>query len=198
MTLFMGSTVAPLPTLPVLIFFAELSVVTISTIRIIFISRGNRVLAPILGFFEICIWLFAIGQIMQNLTDLACYVAFAAGFTIGNLFGLLIEKKLAIGTLLVRIISRKEIEDLIDMLKAAEYGVTSIDAAGTTGPVKVVLTIIKRKELPNILTIIKAFDPRAFYSVDEIQSAGAGIFPATRRRSRGMISGPLRLIRPAA
>jgi uncharacterized protein YebE (UPF0316 family) len=156
------------------------------------------VLAPILGFFEICIWLFAIGQIMQNLTNVGCYVAFAAGFTIGNLFGLLIERKLAIGTLLVRIISRKEVDDLIDMLGAAEYGVTSIDAEGTTGPVKVVLTIIKRKELPNIVTIIKAFDPRAFYSIDEIQSAAAGVFPAARRWNRGLVAGPLRMIRPAA
>jgi uncharacterized protein YebE (UPF0316 family) len=198
MNLLAGSSVAPLPILPLLIFFAELSVVTISTIRIIFISRANRVLAPILGFFEICIWLFAIGQIMQNLTNVGCYVAFAAGFTIGNLFGLLIERKLAIGTLLVRIISRKEVDDLIDMLRAAEYGVTSIDAEGTTGPVKVVLTIIKRKELPNIVTIIKAFDSRAFYSIDEIQSAAAGVFPAPRRRNRGLVAGPLRMIRPAA
>jgi uncharacterized protein YebE (UPF0316 family) len=198
MTLLIDATISHLPILPLLVFCAELSVVTISTIRIIFISRGMKVLAPILGFFEISIWLFAIGQIMRNLTDVGCFIAFAAGFTAGNLFGLVIEKKLAIGTLLVRIISRREVADLIAMLKAAEYGVTSLDAEGTTGPVKVVLTVIKRKELHNMLTIIKAFDPRAFYSVDEIQTAAAGVFPAAKRRGRGWIPGPLRIIRPAA
>src|SRR5947209_2547847 len=63
---------ATFPLLPLLIFCAELCVVTISTIRIIFLSRGMKTLAAILGFFEITIWLFAIGQIMRNLSDFGC------------------------------------------------------------------------------------------------------------------------------
>jgi uncharacterized protein YebE (UPF0316 family) len=145
-----------------------------------------------LGIFEISIWLFAIGQIMQNLSNLGCYLGFAAGFTTGNFFGVLIERKLAIGTALVRIITNKETGELIAGLKAAEYGVTSIDAQGATGPVKIVLTVIKRKELAAVLAIIKHFDPRAFYSVDEIQSAAAGIFPAGRGRAKAILPSPFR------
>jgi uncharacterized protein YebE (UPF0316 family) len=179
-------------TLPLLVFLAELCVVTLGTMRIIFISRGMKVLAPILGIFEISIWLFAIGQIMQNLSNLGCYLGFAAGFTIGNFFGVLIERKLAIGTALVRIITHKKTGELIAGLKAAEYGVTSIDAQGATGPVKIVLTVVKRKELSAVLAIIKRFDPRAFYSVDEIQAAAAGIFPAARGRVKAILPSPLR------
>jgi uncharacterized protein YebE (UPF0316 family) len=179
-------------TLPLLVFLAELCVVTLGTMRIIFVSRGMKVLAPILGIFEISIWLFAIGQIMQNLSNLGCYLGFAAGFTIGNFFGVFIERKLAIGTALVRIITHKETGELIAGLKAAEYGVTSINAEGATGPVKIVLTVIKRKELAAVLAIIKRFDPRAFYSVDEIQSAAAGIFPATRGRAKAILPSPFR------
>ena len=94
-----------LPILPLLIFFAELIVVTISTVRIIFVSRGRKYLAPVLGFFEITIWLFAIGQIMQNLSDLGCFVAFAGGFTVGNFLGVLIEQRLAIGHAVVRLVT---------------------------------------------------------------------------------------------
>src|SRR5438045_1109329 len=79
--------------LPLLVFFAELCVVTISTLRIIFISRGMKYLAPLLGFFEITIWLFAIGQVMQNLNDAGCFLGFASGFTLGNFLGVLIEKR---------------------------------------------------------------------------------------------------------
>src|SRR5205823_2012095 len=100
------SAVSPnMSTLPLLVFLAELCVVTIGTIRIIFIARGMKVLAPVLGFFEVSIWLFAIGQIMQNLSNLGCYLAFAGGFTAGNFLGVLIEKRLGLGTLVVRVIT---------------------------------------------------------------------------------------------
>jgi uncharacterized protein YebE (UPF0316 family) len=173
-------------------------VVTLGTIRIIFVSRGMKVLAPILGTFEITIWLFAIGQIMQNLSDLGCYLAFASGFTVGNFLGVLLEKRLAIGTLVVRTITNRDAGGLIERLKAGGYGVTILDAQGATGPVKLVFTVIKRKELPNVIAHIKAFDPKTFYSVDEIQSAESGVFPTDRRRGLGALPGLRRVFRPAA
>jgi uncharacterized protein YebE (UPF0316 family) len=189
---------ANLSALPLLVFVAELCVVTLCAIRIIFLARGMKILAPILGFFEVSIWLFAIGQIMQNLSDLGCYLAFAGGFTAGNFLGVLIEKKLAIGSVVVRAISRRDVRELLDALQAAEYGVTTIDAQGATGPVKIVFTAVRRKELDSVVSIIKAFDPKAFYSVDDLQSLEAGIFPTARGRLRGILPSPLRLFRSAA
>jgi uncharacterized protein YebE (UPF0316 family) len=191
-----GTTPLTLPGLPLLVFLAELCVVTLCTIRIIFVSRGMKVLAPILGFFEVTIWLFAIGQIMQNLSNLGCYVGFAGGFTLGNFLGVLIEKKLGIGTVVIRTITGKDARELVEGLQGAGYGVTSVDGQGATGPVTIVLTVVKRKEMGNVLTIVKGFDPRAFYSVDEIQAAGAGVFPAPRKRTRGLVPIPLQLALP--
>jgi uncharacterized protein YebE (UPF0316 family) len=95
-------------TVPLLIFAAEVCVVTLSTVRIIFISQGRKFLAPLLGFFEVGTWLFAIGQVMKNLNDPSCYLAFAAGFTLGNFLGILLEGRLALGTLLVRVITPRD------------------------------------------------------------------------------------------
>jgi uncharacterized protein YebE (UPF0316 family) len=166
--------------LPISIFFAEMLVVTFGTIRIIFVSRGKRLLAPALGFFEITIWLFAIGQIMQNLTNLGCYVAFAGGFTVGNFLGILIESKLAIGNLVVRLITNKNTDELVSKLRRAGYGVTCIDGRGATGPVQIVLTVVARKQLANVLDLIQCFDTRAFYSVDDLQKACQGVFPDSK------------------
>ena len=152
--------------LPLLVFIAELFVVTISTVRIIFISRGRKILAPILGFFEVSIWLFAIGQIMQNLTNVGCYLAFAGGFTVGNYLGVLIEKKLAIGHVVVNIITKKNSGGLVESLRQADYGVTTMDGCGSTGRVEIIFTIIKRRELEAVIGLILDFDPRAFYSVN--------------------------------
>jgi uncharacterized protein YebE (UPF0316 family) len=151
-------------------------------------------LAASLGFFEVSIWLFAIGQIMQNLSDLGCYIAFASGFSLGNFLGVIIEGKLALGNVAVQVTSRKNASELIESLKLEGYGVTTLDAHGATGPVQVVLTIIKRKELDNVIAIVKQFDPRAFYSINDLQSAAEGIFPDTRKSTLGIVPGLQRLL----
>jgi len=189
---FANSPAPASPFLPLLVFVAELCVITLSTVRIICLGRGQKVLASAIGFFEVSIWLFAIGQIMQNLSNLGCYLGFACGFTAGNFLGVLVERRLGLGTLVVRIITPQEAGRLVERLRAAHYGVTCIEGEGAAGPVTVVLTVIPRKELAGVVAIIKEFDPRCFYSVDDLQSAEAGVFPEERGGLRGAVPGPLR------
>jgi uncharacterized protein YebE (UPF0316 family) len=188
-SLLMGGTssAGPCAYLPFFIFGAEVCVVTISTVRTIFVARGMRYLAPVLGFFEVSIWLFAIGEVMKNLSDFTCSLAFAGGFTLGNFLGILVEQKLAMGSAVVRIITRRDATELIEWLREAGFGVTSVDAHGATGPVQMVFTVVKRKRLGEVLTLAKRFDPRVFYSVDDIQSAADNVPTPERRRLRGLI-----------
>jgi uncharacterized protein YebE (UPF0316 family) len=180
------SNLTALPVLPLLVFLAELCVVTLSTLRIIFLSRGSRYLAPFLGFFEITIWLFAIGKVMQNLGDVSCFLGFAAGFTLGNFVGVRIEQWLALGNVVVRTITGRDATDLVESLRESRFGVTTLDAEGAKGPVTMVFTVVRRKELDLVLDLIRRFDANAFYSVDEIQAAGPRVFPE-RKRLRGVI-----------
>jgi uncharacterized protein YebE (UPF0316 family) len=190
--LFADSDVPASPWLPLVVFAAELCVVTLSTVRIICLGRGQKALASGIGFFEVSIWLFAIGQIMQNLSNLGCYLGFAGGFTAGNFLGVLVEQRLGLGTLVVRVITPREAGTLVERLRAARYGVTCLEGEGAAGPVTVILTVIPRKELAGVVAIIKDFDPRCFYSVDDLQSAEAGVFPEARGGLRGAVPGPLR------
>lgn len=171
-----------MPYLPLFIFFAEMIVVTLSTLRMIFIARGMKVLAPILGFFEITMWLFAIGEVMKNLNDFRCSLAFAGGFTLGNYLGILIEQTLALGSVVVRTITHKDASGLIRELRDANYGVTCLDGQGATGPVRLIFTIVPRRELNQVIRMLKRFDPAVFYSVDSLQTAAAGVTPSPRRR----------------
>ncbi|MCK5000444.1 MAG: hypothetical protein KAS23_12960, partial [Anaerohalosphaera sp.] len=88
--------------LPLLIFLARVVDVSMGTVRIVFVSRGFKFLAPVMGFFEVLIWILAISQIMQNLNNPACYVAYAGGFAMGNFVGMWIAEKLTLGVVLVR------------------------------------------------------------------------------------------------
>jgi uncharacterized protein YebE (UPF0316 family) len=183
--------------LPILVFLAETCVVTLCTVRTICIARGRKGLAAALGFFEVSIWLFAIGQIMQNLADVSCYLAFAGGFSLGNFLGVTIEAKLALGNAVVQITAKKDTNDLIGNLKDAGYGVTVLSANGATGPVQVVFTVVKRKELKKVVFIIKSFDPKAFYSVNDLQLAAEGISPRTDNTTQRTVPNLLRLLVPA-
>ena len=172
--------------LPIMIFCARICDVTMGTIRVIFISKGIRYLAPIIGFFEVIIWLLAIGQVMNNLTNVVSYIAYGAGFASGTYIGMVIEEKISLGLTSVRIITREDPADLMNYLRTHDYGVTSIDGEGATGKVKMVFTIIKRQDLPHVISIIKQFNPTAFYSVEEVKSVAEGVFP--ERRSWGVFS----------
>jgi len=155
--------------LPLLIFFARVCDVSLGTIRIIFVSKGLRYLAPIIGFFEILVWLMAIGQIMQNLTNIYYYVFYAGGFAMGNLVGILIEEKLSIGTVGIRVITRREAKELIDALRRADFGVTAVDADGAKGKVKIIFTVVNRQNIQEVIKIVKQHNPKAFYSIEDIR-----------------------------
>jgi uncharacterized protein YebE (UPF0316 family) len=173
------------PVLPLLIFLAEVCVVTLNTLRMIFIARGTKYLAPALGFFEVLIWLLAISQVMKNLDNTACFIAFSLGFTLGNFLGIMIEQKLALGMAIVRVITNRPAHALIERLRAAHFGVTAVAGQGATGPVQIIMTVVKRRQLTDVFDLIETHHPNAFYAVDELQSTSDGIFPS---RGSGAIS----------
>ncbi|MCE1255293.1 MAG: DUF2179 domain-containing protein [Anaerolineae bacterium] len=163
--------------LPIIIFFARISDVTIGTIRIILVSRGKRNIAPLLGFFEVLIWIVVIGQLVQNLESVTSYVGYAAGFAAGNFIGMYIEDKLAMGSVIVRVFMPEHGNELVTLLRSAGYGVTCFQGEGASGPVMMVFTIIKRKALKNVIYIIHSINPKAFFSVVAVSLKKSGVFP---------------------
>ena len=168
--------------IPVLIFFARIADQSIGTLRIIFLSKGYKFIGPILGFFEVIIWLLAMGQIMQHLNNIWCYLAYGAGFATGNYIGMILEERLSLGTVLVRIVPKKDTTDLVTSLTLGNFGVTHLNAEGPKGPVKIVLTIVKRKQLGQIIQLINFHNPNAFYTIEEIKLVSHGVTPEEKRR----------------
>lgn len=166
--------------LPLLIFAAETCVVTFGTLRSIFVARGLKKFAVVLGLIESTFWLFAIGQVVSNLSHLPCSIAYAVGFTCGNFMGMTIEEKLAIGTQVVRIITSKPAEQLVTQLNAADFGVTCVEGDGATGPVNVIFTIVKRKQMKEVLRMMSQFDPHLFYTVEDVRTSRKGVFRERR------------------
>jgi uncharacterized protein YebE (UPF0316 family) len=163
--------------LPALIFFSRILDVSIGTLRIIFVSKGKKRIAPVLGFIEVFIWILVIGQIMENADNIICYIAYAAGFASGNFVGMLIEEKIAIGNLIIRIITQKDATELINALNQNNFGVTSVEATGSKGRVHIIYSTIKRSNLESVVKIIQEFNPKAFYTIEDVRFVNEGIFP---------------------
>jgi uncharacterized protein YebE (UPF0316 family) len=164
--------------LPLLIFFARIIDVTLGTMRIIFVSKGQRLIAPILGFFEVFIWIIAIGQIMGNINNFACYFGYAAGFAMGNYVGMRLEEHLAMGNILVRVISSKSGDILIKNLNIKGFGATMVEGEGSAGKVQLIYSIVKREDLKDVIAVIEEFNPKAFFTIEDIRKVSSGIFPA--------------------
>ncbi len=166
--------------LPLLIFLSRVLDVSIGTLRIIFVAKGKKYVAPILGFFEVFIWLLAISSIMQNLDNYINFFAYAGGFAAGNYVGMLLEEKIALGVMIVRVITQKPADMLITKLNSMGFGITSVDAKGSKDEVNIIYTIIHRNEMKKVLDIIKEYNPKAFYSVEDVRYVNEGAFPIRR------------------
>lgn len=162
--------------LPILIFLSRLGDVTMATLRHIFVSKGLRKIVPVLGFFEVLIWLVAMRQVFSHLDNLACFIAWAGGFSAGTYLGMYIEERLAIGIQMVRIVTNEPISELTEALKNTHQGVTVVDGQGAMGPVKLIFTIVKRANKKSVLDLIQKHTPKAFYTIEDVKSFEHGVF----------------------
>ncbi|UCG27423.1 MAG: DUF2179 domain-containing protein [Bacteroidales bacterium] len=176
-TIFFDTNLFTFVILPLLIFIARIMDVTIGTLRIVFIAKGHKIIAPLLGFFEVLIWIFAVGKIMQNLDNPVCYLSYAGGFAMGNYVGLKLEEKLAIGFEVVRIITQKGADELINVLQSEGYGITSVKARGKSGTVHLIFMIIRRSHIKDIIARIQSYNPNAFYTIEDARMVHSGVFP---------------------
>ena len=164
--------------LPMVIFFGRICDVTLGTLRIIFVSKGEKMKAPIVGFFEVFIWVVVISQIFSNGNDLTAYLAYAGGYAAGNFVGILVENKIALGYFLIRIYTKKGSAGLIQELKANGFGSTHIRGEGAISEVSIIETVVSRKSERRVVNLVNEFDPNAFYVITDIRAKRKGFFSA--------------------
>lgn len=168
--------------LPLMIFIARVFDQSIGILRIIFATKGLKYLVLFFGFFESFIWLIAISQIMKHLDNAVCYVAYAAGFATGNFIGIMIENKLSIGAVIIRVVFQKDPSITIELLKKHDFRLTISDAEGIYGPVKVVFSTMKRKDISLFVKILNENNPNAFYTIEDVKQVKDGFVNRSKKR----------------
>jgi uncharacterized protein YebE (UPF0316 family) len=162
--------------MPLLIFIARVSDVSINTLRFMFMMNGKKNIVPILGFCETLIWLLAIGQIFQNLDNPLSYLAYAGGFAMGNYVGMTLDEKLALGRVLVRVITPQPLPTLLEFMKEKDYRFTNVGGEGRYGKVNLLFTVMKRDQLQEFISMVKTCDEKAFYTIESVKRASEDEF----------------------
>jgi len=151
-----------------LIFCARIVDVSIGTMRTIVTVQGRTRLAFVLGFIEVTLWVTIISAIVKQIhTAPVLAVFYGLGFATGNVVGIALERKLALGHLALRAFTRKAGSALAAKLRAAGQVVTTFEGEGRDGPVTELLVVCRRKDIKWILDLIKADDPDAFYIIEQ-------------------------------
>jgi uncharacterized protein YebE (UPF0316 family) len=170
---------------PLLILMARVVDVSMDTVRVIMVARGYKRLAPVIGFFQVLIWIITISRIMANLEVWTAYIGYAGGFAIGTYVGMKIEERLALGYALIRVITRMDASSLIEELTGKGFHLTIIEGEGRDGHVGILFIIHKRKVIREIITLVKQFNPNAFYTIEDVRFvSGPEYLPRSSRLQR--------------
>lgn len=162
--------------LPIVIFFGRICDVSLGTLRIIFVSKGEKNIAPLIGFVEVFIWVLIIAQVLSRANDLISYISYAGGYAAGTYIGLSIESKIGFGYISYRIFTVKNGQDLVKILSEAGYGATMMHGTGSKTEIDIVETTISRKAGKKVEQIVYDFDPDCFYLIEDVRSKQRGIF----------------------
>lgn len=139
--------------------------VSLGTFRTIMIVQAKKYLAAFIGFFEVLIWIFAMRYVFQNLDNTYNLVGYALGFGLGNLIGVSLEEKIALGYVQVNIISLHFAEKIAQELRKAKFGVTILPAVGGSGGMSLLVILIRRRDLKSAKKIIDSIDSKSFITI---------------------------------
>lgn len=159
-----------------LIFVARIADVSLGTVRIIVTVQGRRVIAFFLGICELLIWITVVSTVIYKIKDypiLALFYAF--GYATGNVVGINLERKLALGFIILRVITRTAGKSLADCIRAMGQPVTIFRGEGMRGPVDELYVACRRRDLKRILAVVKSEDPDAFYITEMARDVSNGV-----------------------
>jgi uncharacterized protein YebE (UPF0316 family) len=168
---------------PLVIFSLRIVDVSLSTVRILLAVRGHKAVVPFIGFFEVLIWVFAVGNAIRYLDSPLHLLGYAGGFATGSVVGLLIEERLAIGYATIRVVSRHAGVEAAEALRTLGFGVTEFGAQGRDGRVEVIYTVCKRRDIPRVIAEVERWDRQAFLTVEEPRDIRWGWMHTTPRHT---------------
>ncbi len=161
-----------------LIFGLRITDMSLDTLRVLFVVRGRKPIAWVLGFCQSAVYVIAITKVLSNLGNPLTILGYAAGFATGNVLGMLVEERLAIGHVQIQVVSRRRGVALAKALRQGGFGVTEIPARGRDGTVRLLTASVLRKDLSHAKQIVHETDAEAFVTSEDVRPIRRGFWRA--------------------
>ncbi|MCU0611438.1 MAG: DUF5698 domain-containing protein [Candidatus Eisenbacteria bacterium] len=153
--------------LAIAVFLLRIVDVSLGTVRTIAVVHGRIKMSVLLGFVEVLIWITVVSQVIVRVKDdPLLLLAYACGFAAGNASGIWLERKLAFGYMVVRIISEEYGKAITDKLTSMNQPYTVFHGEGRTGPRTLIYVMCARGDMGRIIEAACSIDPELFYSVE--------------------------------
>lgn len=168
-----------------IIFGLRIIDVSLGTLRIAMLVRGNRLYAGALGFFESLVWLIAAAEVLSNLDSPLKYIGYAGGYAAGTMLGTTIEKWMALGSILLRVIEPVDRPDsAAEALRKAGYYATVMNARGRDGDVQIIFSVIPRRKQGEVLRLVRRINPNAYVTFEQTSKASTATVSNSPLRMR--------------
>jgi len=161
-----------------LIFALRVADMTLDTLRVLFVMRGKKRIAWVLGFCQSAIFVLAIGRVLTQLNNPLNIIGYAAGFATGNVVGMFIEERIAIGHVLINIISPRRGSAIVTHLRQNGYAVTELSGRGKDGMVSMINCSVLRKQVDTVRELVNEIDPEAFITAEDVRPVRRGFWRA--------------------
>jgi len=161
-----------------LIFSLRVCDMSLDTLRVLFVMRGKKQIAWVMGFIQSAIYLFAIGKVLTQLNNPLNIIGYAAGFATGNVVGMVIEERIAIGHILVNIISPSRGSAIVSHLRQNGYAVTELSGRGKDGMVSMINCSVLRRQVDTVHALVNEIDPEAFITAEDVRPIRHGYWRA--------------------
>lgn len=159
-----------------IIFALRVTDMTLDTLRVLFVMRGRKGIAWVLSFFAAGVFVLAIGSALSNLENPLNIIGYAAGFATGNVVGMIIEEKLAIGHILLTIVSSRRGSAISELLRTQGFAVTELPGRGKDGSVALLNVSVLRKHVEKVRKMVNEADPDAFITASDIRPVRRGFW----------------------
>ncbi len=161
-----------------LIFLLRVGDMSLDTMRVLFVMRGRKGIAWVLGFFQSSIFVIAISSVLSHLDNPLNILGYAAGFATGNVVGMWIEGRLAVGHVQLSIVSSSLGAAIADRMRSEGFAITEIPARGKNGVVTLLSCSVLRKEVQLVHKIVNEVDENAFTTAEDVRTVRHGFWRA--------------------
>jgi uncharacterized protein YebE (UPF0316 family) len=161
-----------------IIFGLRVINMTIDTLRLRMMARGQKMPTFVLGVIGTLIYLYALTSVIQNLDDWISIAAYALGYAFGSVVGMMIDERMAVGYSHLRVISPGRGALLAETLREQGFAVTEFSGRGRDGTVTMLSVSVKRKNNKKVRALVEELDDKAFITAEDLTPVRRGYWGA--------------------